>query len=257
MHPILFRIGPLSIKSWGTMFVLGFLLALYLAMRRARKVGIAPENILNLSFLLLVTGLVGARILEILVNFAYYWRNPQEIFLISHGGLVFYGGFILALLVGIWYLRRKKLPVWKVVDSIAPSIILAYAVARWGCFLAGCCYGKPTSLPWGVTFRDPLSLVPPEMRGIPLHPTQIYHSLEGFLIFLILSLVYPRRRFDGEILWLLVVLYSITRFLLEFLRGDVARGFIFIFSTSQFISLLMLPVSVLMLWWLHRQSPGD
>ena len=257
MHPILFRIGPLSIKSWGTMFVLGFLLALYLAMRRARKVGIAPENILNLSFLLLVAGLVGARILEILVNFAYYWRNPQEIFFISQGGLVFYGGFILALLVGIWYLRRKKLPVWKVLDIIAPFTILAYAVARWGCFLAGCCYGKPTSLPWGVTFRDPLSLVPLEMRGIPLHPTQIYHSLEGFLIFSILLIVYPRRRFDGEIFWLLVVLYSITRFLLEFLRGDVARGFIFVFSTSQFISLLMIPVAVLMLWWLHRQSPGN
>jgi len=255
MHPVLLQIGLLSIKSYGTMLVLGFLLALYLAVRRARKEGIKPDIIINLSFILLITGLAGARVLEIMVNFSYYLNNPREILFLPRGGLVFYGGFIVAILFGVWYLKRKGLPVWKIADIIAPSIILGKAVGRLGCFLAGCCYGKPTTLPWGVTFENPQSLVPPELRGIPLHPTQIYHSMGDFLIFVILIIVYPRRRFDGEVFWLLAIIYAGTRFFLEFFRGDIARGFILTLSTSQFISLLLIPFSAFMLWWLHR-SPG-
>lgn len=251
MYPILFKIGPLTIHTYGVMLAAAFFLALALAVKQARKEGIAPERIVDLGLYLLVAAIVGSRLLFVLTDLQYYIENPLKIFMIWEGGLVFYGGLILGIPVGIYYIKRQKLPLWKVGDIIAPSVSIAQAVGRLGCFSAGCCYGKPTTLLWGVTFRDPDSLA---RLNIPLHPTQLYESLGTFLIFLFLILMRKKKSFDGQLFWLYVLSYSVLRFSIEFFRGDEIRGMFFEgpLSTSQAIGIPLAIISTYMLFRLKR-----
>ena len=172
-------------------------------------------------------------------------------------GGVFYGGLIAATVVAIWYMKRNALPAWRIADMGAPSVALGEAIGRWGCFAAGCCYGKETHGPFGVTFTDPFAN---EAVGtplnVPLHPTQIYLSLNAFLMFLILQWAYRRKTFDGEVFWLYVLLYAITRGILETWRGDLVRGFVIpgILSTSQAIGLVTAAIAGGMLLYLSRRS---
>jgi phosphatidylglycerol:prolipoprotein diacylglycerol transferase len=176
---------------------------------------------------------------------------------VLRSGGVFYGGLIAATTVAIWYMRRNALPAWRIADMGAPSIALGEAIGRWGCFAAGCCYGRPTDGPFGVTFTDPFAN---EAVGtplnVPLHPTQIYLSLNAFLIFLILQWAYRRKTFDGEVFWLYVLLYAVTRGILEIWRGDIVRGFVVgnWLSTSQFIGLLGALLAGGMLFFLSRRQ---
>jgi phosphatidylglycerol---prolipoprotein diacylglyceryl transferase len=182
-------------------------------------------------------------------------RRVNLLDVVRSGG-VFYGGLICAATVGIWYLRKHDLPAWKIADMGAPSIALGEAIGRWGCFAAGCCYGKESHGPFAVTFTDPFTN---EQIGtplnVPLHPTQIYLSASAFLIFLILQWVYRRRTFDGEVFWLYVLLYSITRGIIEVWRGDHVRGFVIpgVLSTSQFIGLIGALAAAGMLLYLSRR----
>ncbi|MFH2013155.1 MAG: prolipoprotein diacylglyceryl transferase [Pseudomonadota bacterium] len=252
MYPVLFHIGNFKIHTYGFFIALGFLVGIVLALREARRVGEEPENILDLAFYGIIAAIVGSRLLYIILNHRYYIENPMEIVKIWNGGLVYYGGFLLALIVGIWYIRKKDLPLWKTVDILAPSVAIGEAIGRLGCFSAGCCYGKETVLPWAVTFSNPESLA---RLGIPLHPTQLYSSVNALFIFLILTVVKRFKKFDGLLIWLYVLLYSITRSIIEIFRGDV-RGFIFgkILSTSQFIGIILVIISVLMLIYLWRRN---
>jgi phosphatidylglycerol:prolipoprotein diacylglycerol transferase len=165
---------------------------------------------------------------------------------------VFYGGFVLAFIVGIWYLRRHQLPLWKTTDIWAAPLALGHAVGRLGCFAAGCCYGKPTGVPWAVTFTDPQSLA---IVGMPLHPVQLYEAFANLLLFIFLSLYRPHRRFEGEIFWLYVLVYSVIRFVLEFFRGD-PRGFIIppYLSLSQGLGIFLVLGSLAMLLRLGRKK---
>jgi phosphatidylglycerol:prolipoprotein diacylglycerol transferase len=168
---------------------------------------------------------------------------------------VFYGGLILAVLVSLWYLQRHKLPLWSMCDIFAPAIALGHVVGRLGCFFAGCCYGRPTSLPWGVTFHDPFaaSYVGTPL-GVSLHPTQLYEAGAELLILGVLLVTEKRgRSFPGRTFWAYMLLYGISRFVIEFFRGD-ERGMILGLSTSQFISVVLVPLSLAMLVWLKRQS---
>jgi phosphatidylglycerol:prolipoprotein diacylglycerol transferase len=176
---------------------------------------------------------------------------------VLRSGGVFYGGLIAATAVAIWYMRKHDLPAWRIADMGAPSIALGEAIGRWGCFAAGCCYGKESHGPFAVTFTDPFAN---EAVGtplnVPLHPTQIYLSASAFLIFLILQWAYRRKTFDGEVFWLYVLLYAISRGILETWRGDLVRGFVIpgILSTSQFIGLLTAALAGGMLFYLSRRS---
>ena len=167
MHPILLKIGPITIYSYGVMIALGIITGLFLARRQARKEGIDPDKIIDIIFYLLITALVGARLLFVLMNFTEYIADPLAILKIWEGGLVFYGGLVPAVAVGIWYIKRLGLPLWQVADIFAPSLAIGHAMGRIGCFFAGCCYGAFCDLPWAVTFTDPRSLAP---QGVPLHP---------------------------------------------------------------------------------------
>jgi phosphatidylglycerol:prolipoprotein diacylglycerol transferase len=224
--------------------------------RKARAEGLPEQKIFDFSLYVLAAAILGAKLLLVIVEWRHYMRSPGDFIEVLRSGGVFYGGLIAATTVGIWYMRKHRLPAWKIADMGAPSIALGEAIGRWGCFAAGCCYGKPTEGPFGVTFRDPFAH---EAVGTPLnvalHPTQIYLSLNAFLIFLILQWAYRRRTFDGEVFWLYVLLYAITRGILETFRGDSVRGFLIpgVLSTSQFIGLLAVAAAVGMLIYLSRR----
>lgn len=248
MHPVLFKLGPLTIHTYGVLIALAFLAGMFLAAREGKRKGLDPEKVMDLGLYILIAAIVGSRLLQVAVEYRYYLAHPIEIVEIWKGGLVFYGGFIGALFTAVWYLNKHSLPVWKVGDALAPSIALGQAIGRLGCFSAGCCYGAPTSLPWGVTFTDPDSLA---VLGVPVHPTELYESFGMFLVFLGLWLYRKKAKFDGQLFWLYVLCYSVLRFLIEFVRGDIDRGVLhvasFELSTSQAIAIAAFLTAVVML----------
>ena len=253
MHPVLFKLGPVTIHTYGVLIALAFLAGITIASSEAVRKGIDKDRMVDLCLYLLAAAIVGSRLLEVAVEYRYYMRHPLEIFMIWKGGLVFYGGFILAVLTGVWYLNRHSMPLWKVADILAPCIALGQAIGRLGCFSAGCCYGKPTDLPWGVTFTDLDSLA---VLGVPLHPTQIYESAGTLSIFAFLWLYRKKTAFEGQLFWLYVMLYSVLRFAIEFARGDAVRGFVnfasFTLSTSQAVAIMAFLASVVMMSRLKR-----
>jgi phosphatidylglycerol:prolipoprotein diacylglycerol transferase len=185
-----------------------------------------------------------------LINFDVFRRDPLQIFKIWEGGLVFYGGLFPAAAVAFWTMRRHGLPLWKLADLISPLIALGLSSGRIGCFLAGCCYGKETTLPWAVVFRNPDALA---RLNVPLHPTQLYDAANGLALFFFLSWMEKRKAFDGQIFWLFLLLYSVTRFFIEIFRGD-PRGFLFgdLLSTSQAIGILLAIFSFFMLFYMKK-----
>ena len=239
MHPILIRIGPLTIHTYGFLIATGFLIGLYLAVWRAKKEGIPSDRIIDLGFYILLSAIVGSRLLFIIINSGYYLKDPLAIFKIWEGGLVFYGGVMVAVPTVIWYVKRHKLALWSMADIFAPSIAIGHVFGRLGCFSAGCCYGKAAeTLPWGVIFADPECLAPLNVR---LHPVQLYESGGELVIFLILMVLSGHKSsYKGRLFMTYLLLYSILRFTVEFFRGDEARGFLFSYiPVSQGISILM------------------
>jgi len=254
MHPVLLEFGFIKIFTYGLLVASGFFAGILLASRLGKREGLDPEKVIDLSFYILVASLIGARLLYIAVEYKYFLGQPLEIFKFWKGGLVFYGGLIAAVGAAFFYMRRHRLPMWKVADIIAPSLAIGQAIGRWGCYFAGCCYGVKTDVPWGITFTDPKSLAP---LGIPLHPTQIYLSINALVIFAVLMWLLKRKSFDGQVIWTYGILYSIGRFIIEYFRGD-DRGYAVddLFSTSQFIGMFVLTISVIMLISLSRKHQG-
>lgn len=251
MHPDLFTIGPITIHTYGVMVAIGFLLGVSLALRQARREGIDPGRISDLSFYLLLSGIIGSRIFYILLNPDPYLKDPIAILKIWEGGLIFYGGLIFAVVTGVIYIKRHRLPFWQIADIFAPSIAIGHAIGKLGCFFAGCCHGRPAQLPWAVTFNDPNSLAP---LGIPLHPTQLYESLGNFIIFFILLILRKRQTFKGELFWTFVVLYSILRFFMDFFRGDSAKDILTPgLSIAQAISVILFFVAIGFMTFLRRK----
>jgi phosphatidylglycerol:prolipoprotein diacylglycerol transferase len=243
--------GTLSVPlhTYGLMIASAFVIGIALAQREARRQGQDPERIADLSFWILVAALVGSRIYFILVNWSDYFgpnafavtrfgRIPR-ILVLWEGGLVFYGGFIAAVLAAGWYMRRHRMGFLAHADTLIPSVAFGHFLGRIGCFAAGCCWGRSIDpgLPWGARFPS-ASLAyqsfAQELGGarflqndhtVPLHPTQLYESLGELLLFAVLVLVVrPRKRFHGQVLasWLLA--YAVLRTVVETFRGDVARG---------------------------------
>jgi phosphatidylglycerol:prolipoprotein diacylglycerol transferase len=223
VHPIAFHLGSFPVHSYGVMIALAFLAGLWTATRRARRENISGEKIADVTLWIMVGGILGARAVYVMT----YWREEfadqpfSEIFMIQHGGLVYYGGFIGATIAGMIYVRWKKLPLWKTADVLAPSIALGSVFGRTGCLLNGCCYGRPTDLPWGFTFTNPqaheLSGTP---LGIPLHPTEIYDGLLNLALYFFLTWLFRHKKFDGQIFATYLICYAVTRSIVEYFRGD-------------------------------------
>ncbi len=244
MYPVLIRIGPITIHTYGVMIAIGFLFALYFAIRQAKKEDIESNIITDLSFYILIAAIIGSRLLFIFINLSYYISNPLAIFKIWEGGLVFYGGVIFAVPVVLLYVKKNNLKLWQIADIFAPSIAIGHAFGRIGCFFAGCCFGKTAeTLPWGVIFTNPECLAPLNVR---LHPTQLYESAGEFINFFILILLQKRKTYNGQIFLSYVLIYSVLRFIVEIFRGDLARGFIISgISVSQGISIIMFITAIL------------
>jgi phosphatidylglycerol---prolipoprotein diacylglyceryl transferase len=253
MFPVLIRIGPLTIHTYGFLIAIGFLIALALATREAKRQDIPNESVIDVGFYALIAGLIGSRLFFILTNWQYYSEHPFDMVKIWEGGLVFYGGVLFALPAVILVARKRGLPLWKTADIWAPSIAIGHAIGRLGCFSAGCCYGRPAEgIPWSITFINPDSLA---IVGMPLHPTQIYEASAEFLNFLFLIFLRRHQSFNGQLFWIYILNYSIIRSVVEIFRGDQVRGFLFTgFSYSQAISLAMFATAVFFLIRLKRRK---
>lgn len=252
MYPILLKLGPLVIHTYGLLIALGFLAAIILTGNRAQEFNIDRDLVFDLSFWILLSALAGARMLEVLTNLSYYRMDLWRILKIWEGGLSYFGGLAGGVLGGILYVKSKKLSVWQMGDLVAPYISLGQAIGRIGCFFAGCCYGKVCAASWAVRFDDPQSLAP---TGITLHPTQIYEALADFIIFLILLNVGKQREFKGQVFLLYFILYAAVRFVIEFYRGDnpaVFSGFTLYQLIS--IAILMLAVTIYIIQWKKQRN---
>ena len=219
MHPIAFQLGSFKIYWYGVMVALAFLAGLWTATRRARRENISSERIGDVVLWLMIGGILGARIVYVTT----YWKDEfagqplSEIFMIQHGGLVYYGALIGSTIAGIIYIRWKKLPFWKTADVLAPSIALGNVFGRIGCLLNGCCYGRACSLPWAIRFPADNPLHPPTT---PVHPTEIYDALNNLIFYLLLAWLFRRKKFDGEVFITYLVGYAIIRTIMEYFRGD-------------------------------------
>jgi phosphatidylglycerol:prolipoprotein diacylglycerol transferase len=252
MFPILFEYGRLTLYTYGLLIATGFLAALWLVGREARRRGLDPKAFQDLGFVVLVAALVGSRLFFVLLEWEHFVEHPWQVFEIWKGGLVFYGGFIGAALAALWVVRAKGLPLWTTGDIVAPAVALGQTFGRLGCFFAGCCYGAACDLPWAVTFTDPRSLAP---LHAALHPTQLYSAAANFAVFAVLHWVArPRQKFQGQLLGLYLVLEPAARFVVEFFRAD-PRGALGPLSTSQ---VLALPLVLFGLWILvqGRSKPS-
>lgn len=217
MHPIAFQLGGFPVYWYGVMMALAFFAGLWTAGRRAARSGVASETIMDLGPWIIVGAILGARSVYV----ATYWQESfagkplWEIFMIRHGGLVFYGGLIGAALAGLVFVRWKKLSAWRVADILAPSIALGYVFGRIGCLLHGCCYGRECALPWAIHFPEDHETYP---HGV--HPTQIYDSLLNLVLYAALAWLCRRKKFDGQVFAAYLMGYAVTRSLVESFRGD-------------------------------------
>jgi len=254
VYPELFKIGPFTVYTYGVLLAASYLAGLRLAMWRAKNWGLNPSRVLDLGIYIIIAALVGAKLLLLIVDFDQF-KDPRELLNLARLGGVFYGGLILAVAVAFWYIHRHRMPFWTTCDVFAPGIALGHVTGRLGCLAAGCCYGKPTNVAWAITFTNPLAAANVGTPlGIPLHPTQLYEAGAALIIVVLLLITEKRGRpFAGRTFWLYMLLYAISRYVIEFYRGD-PRGTVFGISTSQFISLVLGPLSLFMLFWLSRST---
>ena len=252
MYPILCRLGGFTVYAYGFFIAVGFVVGFVFAIRSARAKGIPFERVVDLFFYTLVSSILGSRILFVLTDLDYFRHHPSRILNLWEGGLVFYGGLLLAVAVSVGYMRWHRLPVWKLADLFSPPIALGLFFGRIGCFFAGCCYGKETRLPWGVVFRNPESL---SRLNVPLHPTQLYDAVNGLALFFVLIWLEKTKTFEGQVFWVFLFLYSVTRFWIEMLRGDPRGSFLgSSLSTSQGIGVVLAIASFFMLFYLKGVS---
>jgi phosphatidylglycerol:prolipoprotein diacylglycerol transferase len=252
MHPILFELHfgslTLPLHTYGFMIAIGFLSGIYLIRKLATRAGVSPDLVSDMAFWLLLYGFVGARVLFIITRFDYFLENPIDMFKVWEGGLVFFGGLLAATAYAAWYFVKHKLNAWKMIDILSPGVVIAHAFGRLGCLGAGCCYGRPTGEPWGIKLES--ELVDPPLRGIPLHPTQLYESVSLFILLGGMLYIFKHKKFDGQVGLTYFMLYPIIRSIIEIYRGDSIRGFVIddVLSTSQFISILVFIGAFWVLW---------
>lgn len=266
MYPVLFRIGDFPVNTYGVFLALAFLCAILVTVKLAERDGLPRQKIYDLSLWMLLASLIGSKILMLFTEPEYrqdLWQLLSLDFLRSGG--VFYGGALGAVTVGYLLMRHYKLPWWRTADACAPGIALGNFFGRQGCFAAGCCWGEPTTLPWGVKFTE----LGHQITGVPidthLHPTQLYESFTLLIVFFFLLRLHKHRKFSGQVILFYALLYSVVRFSIEFVRGD-PRGDIFGLtsltglSTSQMLSIVVGLTALIVLivrWRRPLSSSGD
>ena len=253
MHPIAFEVGPFSVRWYGVMVAVAFVVGIWSASRRATQVGITGEKVVDLSPWLLIGAIVGARCFYVVGHWQEHFSKQPfgEIFMIHHGGLVFYGGLVGASLGCILYASLKGIPLWDLADVLAPSIPLGSAIGRIGCLMNGCCFGKACDLPWAIRFPKEH-----ETSGIPVHPTQVYDALLNFFLFIFLRWLFRRRKFKGGVFAAYLLCYPILRSLAELFRGDYQRKILCdVVTPAHIVSVPIFLAGILLFFALKRKAP--
>ena len=254
MHKIAFELGPLTVTWYGIFVASGFLAGLWTASRRALRLNIQPETIIDLGPWLLLGAIAGARAFFVIG----YWKEEfagrpiYEIFMVQRGGLVYYGGLIGASLACIVFAWLRKLPLWRLADVLAPSVALGSFFGRWGCLTYGCCYGRPTKMPWGIQFPKGHDTYPNYV-----HPTEIYDALLNFALYGLLAWLYRRRKFEGQVFAVYLICYAILRSFVELFRGDYTPEHYWNGMTpAQMVSIGIVIAGLLLMWnqWRKAQS---
>jgi phosphatidylglycerol---prolipoprotein diacylglyceryl transferase len=254
VFPRLFHIGTFSLPTYGLLVASGVLIGIWISVRNSEKQGINGDDAWNLGILVVLAGIVGAKILLIVNEWKAYSGNWREIFSLNtlQSGGVFSGGLIGAFLMAAWYIRSRRMPPLRTIDGFAPGLAFGHVLGRFGCFAAGCCYGKPTDHFWGVVFTNPLAH---DWTGTPLNerlePTQLIEAAAEFFNFVVLMWLLKRKKFDGQVFASFMILYGIERYFIEFLRGDPGRGEVFngMMSGTQLISICLV-IGGGLIWWL-------
>lgn len=249
MHPELFNIGNFTVHTYGFLIMLGALLAyLYMARTAKKDLGIDPDKIQTVAIYVIFGAFVGGKLLFYFEEPSFYFHPPSNMLVNFRTGFVFYGSLLFAVPIAIWFFRKEKWPLWPMMDRLAIAGLIVHSFGRMGCFFAGCCYGLPTEMPWGVTFSDAESQAKPLHTA--LHPTQLYESFFLLSIMGFLLLFKKHQRFQGQLFMLYLMLYAVGRGVIEIFRGDLRRGFIIedVLSHSQFISIIIIAIAL----WTYR-----
>ncbi len=260
MYPELLRIGSFPINTYGVFLAIAFLTAILITVKLAERDGLPRERIYDLSLWMLLASLIGSKILMLFTE-PEYRENPLGLLSLDflRSGGVFYGGLLGAVIAGYFLMKRYQLPWWKTADACAPGIAIGNFFGRQGCFAAGCCWGEPTSLPWGVKFTE----LGHDITGVPidqhLHPTQLYESFAMLLVFVFLLWLHKRKRFDGQVILVYALVYSVIRFAIEFVRDDPRGDILGLttltgLSTSQMISLIVGSIALILLITRNRKT---
>lgn len=253
MHPILFEVGSFTTYSYGFCIAVGALAGFsYMYWQGKKQFGLTFDQSNTLFIMLVLAGVAGGKLFVIFENPSFYLSQPKK--LLSGNGFVFYGSLLTAIPIMLWYFKKIKVPVLGMLDVMALVTCLVHGFGRIGCFLAGCCYGLPTESFLGVTFTSPVCQAEP--LNTPLHPTQVYEAIFIFCLLIGLSFLKSKKKFEGQIFLLYLILYAAGRGVLELFRGDTQRGFLIenILSNSQFIALGVISIAAYFYLRLNRKS---
>jgi phosphatidylglycerol:prolipoprotein diacylglycerol transferase len=238
MFPILVKIGPLTIHTYGFTMAVGVAFGLWFIYAQAKKAGLDANLIMDAAFYTIIVSLIGAKLILFLSNISYYVAYPKELFALARSGGVFQGGLTFGIIYALWYFRRKKIPTWPTADLVAPALALGHGFGRIGCFSAGCCYGSECALPWAAVFKNEYAA---DLTGVhlntPLHPVQLYEAILNFLNFGILYIILKKKKFDGQVFAFYIINYSVIRFFTEYFRGDHSEKIFFIRGATPLSSL--------------------
>lgn len=237
MFPVLLRLGPVTIHTYGLMMAIGVALGLWFLYEQSKKRGLTAAQVVDAGFYTILISLLGAKLVLFVGNFSYYTRYPGELLSLARSGGVFQGGLAFGVVFALWYFKRKRIPTWEVADIAGPALALGHGFGRIGCFMAGCCYGRACETAVGVKFT---SGVAHQLTGIPLneaiHPVQLYESALNFLNFFVLFLILRRKKFGGEVFSLYIIDYSLIRYFTEFYRGDHPDRAFLVKASSPYLS---------------------
>ena len=260
MHPELLHFGPLHLRSYGLMMAIAFIVGTFLSLREARRLSLDEDKVVNVILVTLIASVLGARMLYVLEHLSEFRREWTSVLALWQGGLTLYGGIAAGTFAGLIASRRMGLPVWITADALTPALALGTMFGRVGCYLNGCCYGRPTALPWGVVFpHDSFAYL--EFGEQPVHPSQLYNAFAGLVLFLVFQFLRKRFRVPGVLFWSFIVLFALVRIPLDMTRtyeadAVIMRVGVLDFTESQLMSIGMILFGTLMIMRLRRAAPA-